>query len=280
MKHIKLFLIILFISGTLFAQRGTLGERSNDAFNEVDGKLSLYFFDALNGKPIFDAKVTIEKSETSITNLDGAALFETEVLNEKLKVLFEHEEYYTSNFEIEIMAGSIFFNRFSVSPKMRVGNIRIVLDWSNKPEDLDAHFVKANDYHISYRNKHEAADNAAKLDRDDTDGFGPETITVNKVDQNAHYYFYVHDYTNDGEDGNTYLAESRATIKIFDKVHGLVKVIPISLDVIGDRWNVFEINQGTIIYFRWKNMFCKTSEYFTSTILIFQNLSLSYEDVF
>ena len=250
MKYVKIFLIILFISGTSFAQRGTFSERSNDAFSEVDGKLSLYFFDALNGKPIADAKVTIEQAGSYQTNADGVALFETEAVNNKLKVLFEHEEYYTSNFEIELMAGSIFFNRFSVSPKMRVGNIRIVLDWSNKPEDLDAHFVKANDYHISYRNKHEANDGEAKLDRDDTNGFGPETITVNKVDQNAHYYFYVHDYTNDGEEGSTYLAESRATIKIFDRVHGLVKVIPVSLDLIGDTWNVFEINNGTIIYLR------------------------------
>lgn len=249
MKSVILLLIlVLLTTTTLFAQRGILEDRSNDAFNEVDGKLSLYFIDALTGEPIDDAQVLVQNSGVYETDMEGVILFETEVSNGNLGIWFQHPDYYKSEFKIEIMAGSIFFNRFSVSPKMRVGNIRIVLDWSDKPKDLDVHFVKHDGYHISYRNMRVAEDGSAKLDIDDTDGFGPETITVNTIDQDAHYYFYVEDYTNKGNSSQTHLAESRATIKIFDRVHGLVKVLPISTDLLGDRWNVFEIEDGKIIH--------------------------------
>jgi hypothetical protein len=248
MKKYLFAFLFLIMSSSLFAQHGTFSDRSNDAFNELDGKLSLYFIDALTGKPINNGTVFIEYTGIFYTNEDGNTLFETEELNRVLWIRFEHEEYYTSEFQIEIMAGSIYFNRFSVSPKMRVGSIRIVLDWSDKPEDLDAHFVKVGSYHISYRNKRIAQDGSAKLDIDATHGFGPETITINTIDQNSQYYFFVEDYTNKGNSSNTYLAESKATIKIFDKTRGLIKVIPVSLDLIGDTWKVFSINNGEIFY--------------------------------
>ena len=84
-----------------------------------------------------------------------------------------------------------------------------------------------------------------------TDGVSHfETEAVSKVNTNPHNNFYTHDYSSDGEKSSTYLSESRATIKIFDRVHGLVKVIPVSLELIGDTWNIFEINNGSIVYLR------------------------------
>ncbi len=68
---------------------------------------------------------------------------------------------------------------------MKVGSIRIILDWDKSPNDLDAHLVKDGDYHISYRNKRVADDGAAQLDRDDMNGYGPETITINNVESNS-----------------------------------------------------------------------------------------------
>ena len=71
----------------------------------------------------------------------------------------------------EVIAGTIFWNRFTVSPNIEMGSIRIVLDWDKKPKDLDAHFVKEGDYHISYHNMKVSDDGSARLDRDDQNGF-------------------------------------------------------------------------------------------------------------
>ncbi|MBK6681726.1 MAG: hypothetical protein IPG53_17880 [Ignavibacteriales bacterium] len=90
---------------------------------------------------------------------------------------------------MEVMAGTIIRNRYSISPKMPLGYLRVVLDWGDSPRDLDAHLVKTNGYHISYRNMMVSADGVAKLDRDDLDGQGPETITATSIDKNGEYLF-------------------------------------------------------------------------------------------
>lgn len=61
---------------------------------------------------------------------------------------------------------------------------------------MDLH-LKSKNYHISYT-KTRNVDNTAKLDRDSRNGYGPETITVKKLDQNDEYSLLVYKFTNSG----------------------------------------------------------------------------------
>jgi adhesin/invasin len=94
---------------------------------------------------------------------------------------------FRSDLKFEVMAGSIFQKRFSISPALDIRFLRVVLDWGAEPLDLDAHFVKDGAYHISYRNMKSLADESAALDRDARNGYGPETITVKEISKNASY---------------------------------------------------------------------------------------------
>ena len=136
------------------------------------------------------------------------------------------------------MAGSLFFNRFSVSQMLTPGRLRVVLDWDRAPLDLDAHLIKVGAYHISYR-KMRVYQDQAKLDRDDRDGYGPETITIERVDPTARYRFYVHDYTRSSKMGDM----SKAHVRVYSE-RGLEKTYVIPRQLKGDQWSVFELHQG------------------------------------
>ncbi len=243
-----LLLMVLFSFNFVLCQTITNKQKMDDAFEEMNNNLSLRFYDALNGKPISGAVVTVGEIGEFNTDFEGVALFPAQNLEDgELKIIFTHPKYITSEFKIEIMAGSIFFNRFSVSPKLPFGSIRIVLDWDKRPADLDAHLVKQNDYHISFRNKIISADGIAKLDRDDMDGYGPETITVDKVSENSEYYYFVHDYSNQSASSSKSLSNSKACVKIYGNGQ-LLYVYQIPEDQSGTKWEVFKIINGQVVF--------------------------------
>ncbi len=84
-------------------------------------------------------------------------------------------------------------------PASASGNITIVLTWGATPEDLDSHLtgpkVGGGRFHTYYGAT--ASVPYATLDVDDTNGFGPETITVSPVSGlfvPGEYRYYVHNY--------------------------------------------------------------------------------------
>ncbi|PJA95700.1 MAG: hypothetical protein CO129_10390 [Ignavibacteriales bacterium CG_4_9_14_3_um_filter_34_10] len=252
--------LILVLSLTFFdfanAQDKKQKEKISDAFVEMEsGELVLRFFDAITGNSVADGNVEIQTMGEFTTDFEGRILFIPTEENAVLRIRFSHPKYITSQFDIEIMAGALFFNRFSVSPKMPLGSLRVVIDWSDKPSDLDAHFVKVNNYHISYRNKKVSEDGIAKLDRDDTDGFGPETITTKNIDKNSVYYFYVTDFTNLHNSNSVQLSKSKCNVKIYGRDNELLNVLKVPENIAGDYWHVFKIiNDGIIIINEIKNI--------------------------
>lgn len=249
MRRMFTLLLLFVLMFNLNAQNNKTNERKiSDAFEELEsGSLVLRFFDALSGEPIKGGKVEIESFGLCETDFDGRALFASENENCVLKVKFTHPKYITSEFEIEIMAGTLFFNRFSVSPRMPLGSLRVVLDWSDSPLDLDAHLVKKGEYHISYRKMLVSADGTARLDRDDVDGYGPETITANRVDENSEYLFFIHDYSNLSSSSSESLSESKASIKVYGRDNELLDVFKVPQNKTGTYWHVFRIVQDRII---------------------------------
>jgi hypothetical protein len=160
-------------------------------------------------------------------------------------VHFRAEGYIDTDINVEVVAGMIFNSRISVSPEMAMEYVRIILDWGRQPKDLDAHFTKDKKYHISYRNMNASDDGIATLDRDDTDSFGPETITIREIETDSHYIFWVQDFTNRGNDNSKSLSKSGATIKVYGN-GGLMESVSVPRDERGNKWNVFEIVNGKI----------------------------------
>ena len=246
-----LFNIVLIT--TIYAEDDTIKDRLEKGFVDLDdsvteveeGKLTLYFFNALNGHGIKDAEVKIKGVGSFLTDVEGRVFFPIPK-DYQYKVEFKKKGYIDSEFAIKIEAGTIFDNRrFSISPEMDLKQFRVVLDWGKHPKDLDAHFVKSDAYHISYRDMKTLEDRKARLDRDDMDSFGPETITVEEISKNSKYTYYVHDYTNGNKDNTKAMSDSRATVKVYGNSK-LLHVFQIPRGVVGIYWEIFNIENGQI----------------------------------
>lgn len=240
---VSVFMLMVIMG---FSQIDKMREKLDDAMVEEDqGLLSLRFFDAETGAAIAGVRVVIEKIGDFQTNNDGIVRFPAPKNDGHYGVNCSKDGYIQSKFSVEVIVGTLFYNRFSMSKKMPVGHLRVVLDWDAKPKDLDAHLIKEGEYHISYQNKKISSDGMAILDRDDLDGLGPETITIKNVDKNKKYRFYVHNYSHKDKRKSDKLSDSKANIKIYGD-HELLHQISIPQNTIGLYWHVFEINHGMI----------------------------------
>ena len=160
----------------------------------------LSFKDAIDVSPIIEAIVkigdeTYETDQSGYVNL-SLDLFDT-ITDGEVSLVIEKEGYITLKTELIVKLGSVFNKIFFLSRKLPIDNVRFVLQWGEKPRDLDLHLVSDN-FHISYRDKKSIPDKG-KLDRDDIDGVGPETITLDRIDDDKSYRLYVYNYSNEVE---------------------------------------------------------------------------------
>lgn len=220
----------------------------DDGFAELDKKFTLRFYDAVTGKPISGATVHFEGKEGR-TNGEGAVRFtfpdDLRPGEEKRYGRFERSGYVNAKVPILFQVGTIFFNRFSVSPMIPIGYVRVVLDWGKAPKDLDAHLEKAGDYHISFR-KTKNYKELAWLDRDDMNGFGPETITVKKIDSRGTYRFFIHNWTDKSKKGSSSLSDSKAHVRVYTR-KGLKQSFSVPGNSSGTYWHVFDVRKGQIV---------------------------------
>ncbi|HLP53876.1 MAG TPA: tetratricopeptide repeat protein [Fluviicola sp.] len=131
---------------------------------------------------------------------------------------------------------------YAISPTMQtLDGLRVVLSWNNEPLDLDSHLSFPGN-HIYFEKK---AGTKANLDVDDTDGFGPETITVEKKEAGKKYIYAVHDYTDMKSINNTNLSEmSGAKVYVYIG-NTLIKTYQVpSGGKKGNLWTVFMIDEN------------------------------------
>lgn len=228
------------------AQHDKMKDVMEDVFEEMENSnFTLRFFDAITGKPVQDAYVLVEKVGEFKTDSAGRVRFATQP-DGKLRTIFKKDKYITSMFFVDVVAETIFMNRFSVSPIMDISQFRVVLDWDEQPADLDAHFVKKGSYHLSYRNTRVLADGTGQLDRDDLDGYGAETITVNRLDSDAEYTFFIDNYTLQTNPSATPLSRSKAMVRVYGN-NRLLKTFEVSPAHSGRIWNVFKVVNGQVV---------------------------------
>lgn len=245
MKKLASLLFFLVLSFSISAQFQKMLDVLEDTDSETsDGKFTLRFFDALNGQAVEGATISIPEVGDFKTDLAGKVQFPI-VKDGKYPFRFTKEGFITATYSFEAVAGTIFFNRFTVSPKMELGYMRLVLVWDRNPADLDLHLVKEGVYHISYRHLKRSEDGTVVLDRDDTDGYGPETITLSQTDIQADYTCFVHDYTNGGSTSSRQLSNSKASVYVYNN-NELVKIYPVPIGSAGNSWAVFQLKSGQI----------------------------------
>jgi len=244
-KTTFLFLLILGFTLSSNSQIDKMRDQLDDADAEQQGMLTLRFFNAETGDPVPDATIIIQDFQTLTTDIEGKIRFAIQP-DGIYPFSFEKEGFIPENNKFEIVAQTIFRNRFTVSPVISMGTIRIVLDWDKNPDDLDAHFVKEGDYHISYREKLTSADGKAVLDRDDRDGYGPETVTVKDIDEKAEYTYFVKDYSNRDSKNSKALSKSNAMVKLYGEGK-LLNIWQLSEKQKGNAWMVFSIQNGKLV---------------------------------
>lgn len=133
---------------------------------------------------------------------------------------------------------------YALSENMtRAGGIRVVLTWGPQPPDLDSHLAYG-DQHVFFNAK---SGNKANLDVDDTDGNGPETVTIDDWVEGQDYVYSVHNFTMKASTGKKVFADSKAKVFVY-KRNVLQRVYEVNPEAVGNLWVIFRIDKfGTIV---------------------------------
>jgi PKD repeat protein len=145
-----------------------------------------------------------------------------------------------SNSQVVLVSGSSVQLNISLSPQLTGSSVRIVLNWSTSPRDLDSHLrtpsISGSTYHVYFSNQGSSSSAPfAILDHDDTNGAGPETITISQFFTGT-YKYYIYRYSSDGA-----LTTSAATVQIYD-ASGLIRTFQVPTTGTGDYWYVCDID--------------------------------------
>jgi hypothetical protein len=167
-----------------------------EGFSELDGEMVLSFKDAVSCKTVRHAEVSIGGTAYKTDDrgylrlpVDNFA----DISNAKIPIKISKSGYITLETKLDVQIGTIWNRRFLMSKEMPVNQVRIVLSWNKQPRDLDLH-VMNSDFHVSFRNM-KSYENSAVLDRDDMDGFGPETITLKNINSHKNYQIWVENFS-------------------------------------------------------------------------------------
>ncbi|MEZ8283968.1 polymer-forming cytoskeletal family protein [Vibrio splendidus] len=140
----------------------------------------------------------------------------------------------------------------AISEVLEETDMRIVVTWGESPRDMDNHLwlydtESGNELdHIYYRDMNHdlGGGNVVQQDVDDTNGGGPETITIPNY-QDADMHYSVHNYTSrswdvDGvEDVQVQVFVGDTLVETFSP--------DLSENPSGDHWHVFDIVNGVIV---------------------------------
>lgn len=189
-------------------------------------------------KRIEGASVTLQRngaqSVSGITNTSGSISLGTSFADNKDALLIVKKEGY-SNLVVKCPCAGM---TYAISPVMtNLDGMRVVLSWGEKPFDLDSHLIFPGG-HIYFDSK-EGTD--ANLDVDDTDSYGPETVTISKKHFGQSYIYAVQDYSNKGLPNSNYLSASKAKVFVYVG-SSLVRSYSVPAGKRGNIWTVFKLN--------------------------------------
>jgi uncharacterized protein YfaP (DUF2135 family) len=189
-------------------------------YSDLVGKV----VDAKDGLALSDAKITLKYNGTSTIHAttDYSGEYSVKVLRGvSYQVHVSHVHYITAHAQTTANKKTYRYQS-ALSKKMKKGEMRVVLTWGSKPVDLDLHVIapptegKVNTLKENYGSygdlKPSVAEGVlrhvywketsrgflnlppyARLENDDEDGMGPETIKIKE--KNGVYLGYVQSYS-------------------------------------------------------------------------------------
>ena len=151
--------------------------------------------------------------------------------------------------EVQIDGFETFYNNVSVnsstppnqnmvvalSPTLSANQIRIILTWGGSLGDLDSYLQISNGTTISHNNK---TGDGLRLDVDDISEYGPETITIDNVNNSLVYKYIVHDYSDVSAIG-----VKGCEVNVYTS-SGSYKFIA---ENVSRAWEVFNIQNGEVV---------------------------------
>jgi hypothetical protein len=133
------------------------------------------------------------------------------------------------------------------SPVMVPGMIRVVLTWGAAVKDLDAFMLTPHkDFsdppcEVNWENK-QCSSSTVQLDKDDKDGFGPETITISQIRSEGRYRYRVSESKGDPNDNSARLQLSEANVAVYSFGEYAEYQVGIDGFIKGNNWYVFTID--------------------------------------
>lgn len=221
-RYYTLFLLFLIISANLSAQ------------NRIQVLSAV-----VKDKKIEGAEVLLQKNgeQTVVgrTDANGNVLLNASFADDANAVVIIKKEGYSTLVAKCPCQGLT----YAISPVMQnLDGVRVVLSWGATPADLDSH-LWFNSSHIFWQNK---VAPKANLDVDDTDSYGPETITIEEKKFGTEYYYAVHDFTNKEKTTSSALSKSGAKVFVYIG-QSLIKTYYVPANKIGNLWTVFKITK-------------------------------------
>ncbi len=183
--------------------------------------------------------------KTAVTDANGNYSIELPLGN--YTVAISKDGYTSSAFNIIVQSGTTENQNGTITPIILGDNYLITLTWGENPRDLDSHVEgtlnNGDSFHVyySHQSQYDGEFEVCTLDYDDTDGYGPEHITLNTTCDTP-YYYYIFKYAGEGtvalsgakvtiEQGNTLIAEFNVPTDLGESNY----------------WNVFAIKNGELI---------------------------------
>lgn len=162
-------------------------------------------------------------------------------------VRFDAAGYEPERRVVTIKPGATLVRDVFLVPKVAEGTLRIRLSWGERPSDLDLHLAGPVGApvrkHVCFLSRTAPGPDGTTiiLDRDDTNSFGPETLTMPLME--GTFRVHVHDYTNRNAvsgPGLSALARSEAVVDVYTSA-GHQGRHTVSPTAVGTLWTVLEV---------------------------------------
>ncbi len=228
----------------------------------IDGRI----IDAISGNPISNAKIKLRtgwgaESGDHIVDLrgediaiytDSTGSFSLKMFQGNYTLEIEKEGYITAFYNAVAIPENNKDIVYAISPVLPENEYRIIVTWGQTPRDIDSHLTYFNyggqAFHVYYSNPTAIINGRkiAKLDVDDVNGYGPETITIDVDDEiinNGEFRYSLYNFSNE-----ELLSKSDACIKIYKGNTLECEVIYVPREATCRVWHVFDItSKGVII---------------------------------
>ncbi|HET9662259.1 MAG TPA: carboxypeptidase regulatory-like domain-containing protein [Thermomicrobiales bacterium] len=183
------------------------------------GSISGQITSSANGSGIAGATVTVA-GQTTPSDTNGNYSFACVPVGSQ-EVAASADGYGNGSNTVTVTANQDVTANVVLVPESTTDQITIVLTWNPQPDDLDSHLTgpdgSGGRFHVWYQNQQPVPH--AKLDVDDVDGNGPETVTVIEALGGAFvagdYHYWVYNYSNGSRGMPPDFTDSGATVTIY-----------------------------------------------------------------